>query len=251
MSASTLINRYGKDFAVRRYGSGSLAANGEWMPGAEVFLPLANQVQVLVFSAVPDAGALQLAFGDDVAAAVTVPGALGEGSNLADWAAALTAALEALGSIGAGNVVLAAAIVEAQLQLTATFGGAMANAPQAELTPADNTLTAAGEASYLYTSEITVPGVAANTRMTARISLQTVGGKEAQLLAEGDRTKDSRKGYTTTALRTLNEQAKTAADRIEADDRLWEVRRVDPFPSETRLPHYRVLAIMVEDDKEE
>jgi hypothetical protein len=250
MSASTLISRFGKTFAYRRYAAGDYV-DGLWVPGAESFLPVADQVQVFSFAAVPDAGGLALSFGGVDTAVEDLPGDLTAGTNLADWAAALTAAFEGLAGVGAGNVVVTLALVSDQLQLTVTFGGELAEAPQAEVLLASNTLTAGGEAIDVALSEITVPGVAPETRRTAVISLQVISGRELQLLPEGDRTKASRKGYTVTELLTTDEQARTVADRIEADGRLWEVRRVDPFPSETDLPHYRVLAVMVEDDNEE
>lgn len=247
MSASTLINRFGKAYSVRRYAAGT-RVDGHWVDGAEVYLDVADQVQVITFDAVPDAGALALAFGATETAPIEVPGSLSEGTNLDDWALSLTEAFEALEGVGAGNALVSGALTEGQLVVTISFAADLGEAPQDEVTAASNSLTAAGTALNLVTSVITVPGVAPETRLTAVISLQTVSGREAVQLPEGDRTKEARKGYTTTALRTVNDQTQTKADRIEAEDRLWEVRRVDPYPSETDLPHYRVLAILVEDD---
>jgi hypothetical protein len=249
MSASTLISRFGKPYTYRRYAAGSYV-DGLWVEGAESFLAVADQVQVMAFAGVPTSGGLALGFAAAETAVVELPGPLDTGTNLDDWAEALTTAFEALAGVGAGNAVVELAIVEGQLYLTVSFTEDLAAQPLAKVELAANTLDDGGDAGVLVTNEITVPGVAAGTRRTAIMSLQTVSGREVLLLPEGSRTQESRKAYTTEALRTDNEKSKLKADVIEADDRLWKVMRVDPYPSSTRLPHYRVLAILVEDDNQ-
>lgn len=249
MSASTLIKAFGRVLTIRRYSAGAWS-DGHWTRGAEKFLTPANQVQVITFDAVPDAGTLVLVLGEEEAEAVAVPGDLTTVENLETFEASLQAAFEALPSVDVGNAVLSLAISSGLLELTITFGGELAETPMAEVV-ADSAMTDEGTVVSVGTSDVTVPGVAPETRLTATISFQVVGGREIDLLPEGERTKESRKGYTTTLLRTTDEQNATAADEIEADGRLWKVVRVDAFPSETDLPHYRILTVLVEDDNEE
>jgi hypothetical protein len=249
MSASTLISRFGKIFAFRRYSSGAYV-DGLWVEGAEDFLAVADQVQLMVFAGLPTIGGLALGFEGAETDVVEIPGPLEAGTNLDDWAAALTTAFEALESVGVGNATVELAIDAGKLYLTVAFTGDLAQMSLGLVELVANTLDDGGANGALLSSEITIPGVAPSTRRTAVLSLQVVNGRDLQLLPEGFATKESRKAYTTTALRTGSEQEKTRADEIEADGRLWKVMRVDAYPSETKLPHYRVLAVLVEDDNQ-
>lgn len=74
-------------------------------------------------------------------------------------------------------------------------------------------------------------------------SVQPLNGIEIQQLPEGERSRDSRKLYTTTALRTASAGSGAAADRIVIDGANYEVHTVQPYDTMAPLPHYKVVVL--------
>lgn len=69
-------------------------------------------------------------------------------------------------------------------------------------------------------------------RIPAVGSVQPLNGRDLLLLPEGQRERESRKIYTTTELKT--------DDKIEFNDKLWEVSNVDElFGLDGILDHYK------------
>lgn len=79
--------------------------------------------------------------------------------------------------------------------------------------------------------------------MTAVI--QRMSPQETLTLPEGDRTREWIKIYTSTKLERSNEAEKTKGDIVNYKNREYEVRKVEDW-EEFRLPHYRVIAILLE-----
>ncbi len=243
MSASTLIESFGAEYTFRRYLAGSYGTGGEndgkWTPGAESFLPAQNEIQRITFGKALsdlDSDPYTLIF-DEEETEEMVGG---------DGAIHVQAALEALPNVEGITVT-----TDDETVLDVEFGGVMANLPQPLLEVGVNELQFEGVPVTIAIERVQ-PGIAPDTaRRTCIISVQTISGRETLLLSEGDRTRESYKGYTVEALKVANEQAKTPGDRVQIDDRLFEVRRRDPFRAETDLPHYRVLLVLVEEDTEE
>lgn len=110
-----------------------------------------SEVQTLTIGGTPTGGTFRLSFQGLVTAAITW-------SNVnATLIAAVDSALEALGSIGTGNVATAAGTLTAGIgTITLTFGGALASRAVPTIAVADNSLT--GTSPTVAVAE-TTPGV--------------------------------------------------------------------------------------------
>jgi hypothetical protein len=88
-----------------------------------------------------------------------------------------------------------------------------------------------------------IPG-AADT-FTVRAHVQPLKGPELLNFPEGQRTRRAIKLYTTEALRTVDDDAGTPADRVSYDGATFEVQTVEPRPYGA-LAHFRAVAFKVE-----
>jgi len=140
-------------------GSGGMLS-GAGAPGAGT-----SEVQTLTIGGTPTGGTFQLAFEGLTTAAIPW-------SNVnATLIAAIDAALEALASIGTGNVVVAVGTMTAGIgTATITFGGSLAAKAVATIAVANNSLT--GTSPTLAVAE-TTPGVDAAGRGAAKGTLYT------------------------------------------------------------------------------
>lgn len=103
-------------------------------PGAPV--AGTDEVQTLTIGGTPTGGTFRLALGGATTAAIPWTGVN------ATLLAAVDAALEALPTIGTGNVATTAGTVTAGIgTILLTFGGALARSPQPLVTVADNAMT--------------------------------------------------------------------------------------------------------------
>lgn len=109
-----------------------------------------NEVQTITTTGVPTGGTFRLAFGGFSTAAIAHTGT----------AAAIDTALEALASVGAGNVTCAGGPLPTGV--TVTFSGTLAGQPVALLVVSDNSLT--GGTTPAPAIARTTPGVAATGR---------------------------------------------------------------------------------------
>lgn len=89
---------------------------------------------------------------------------------------------------------------------------------------------------------------AESSREDIMASVQTASPYEMSLLPEGQNSRQGLRIYTDFQLKAASEQTNTKGDRLLAYGRQYEVQRIDPYPIETRLPHFRALALLVEDD---
>lgn len=83
----------------------------------------------------------------------------------------------------------------------------------------------------------------AASTFTAKMSIQPLNGRELLNLPEAQRAKQMAKAYTDVELRTVNEVAKTKADRISDGTRVFEVQAVEAWQSSGNsiAPHWKVL----------
>lgn len=256
MSASTLINSYGKAVTFHRYLAGA-HVDGEWVAGLEDFLPLASQVQILTFYGLPDAGEIVFEFNGEETASIVVPGDFDNPANFNAFIADLQDALDALSTIGVNgddepNCEVAGGHgplegVE-RTTLTFEFKNDLEEQPLDEITVVSNTITDAGVDVYLLRSELDPAGVEANTAHTMTASVQPLRARERELLPEGQRSKEAIKIYTTTQLYTVREQDKKKADKVDWEGRTFEVASVETYTDEKDLPHYRAAAVLAEVD---
>ena len=86
------------------------------------------------------------------------------------------------------------------------------------------------------------------TTDTLRGSLQPATGDDLQTLPEGDRTKRVRVLYTATALRSVDQDARTSADHVSVDSDWYEVREVKPYGT-TPLAHRRVILVAAQESE--
>ena len=70
-------------------------------------------------------------------------------------------------------------------------------------------------------------------------------GQEQQSLPEGLRSRDVRKVFTETEIRTASQAAGTVADLITYDGVTWQVMVVEPWPTPSVLPHYEATVVRV------
>jgi len=74
------------------------------------------------------------------------------------------------------------------------------------------------------------------------ISLQPLSGKELLQLPEGQRTKQTIKGYTETQLLTARESESKKADEFDYEGVTFEVHVVLPYKGDV-LNHYKIIAV--------
>ncbi len=84
------------------------------------------------------------------------------------------------------------------------------------------------------------------TTATLRGSLQPATGDDVATLPEGERTKRVRVLFTTTALRAVDQSARTSADQVSVDGDWFEVREVKPYGT-TPLAHHRAILVAVQE----
>lgn len=72
-----------------------------------------------------------------------------------------------------------------------------------------------------------VPG--ATTELEIVASVQPAGGRDLQRLPEGQRTRETIAVWSPNEIRTANDAAGAAADRIEWQGRTYEVQLVEPW----------------------
>lgn len=115
-----------------------------------------SEVQTLTFGGTPTGGTFKLSLDGDTTAAISWS------ATNATLVSNIDAALEALPSVGTGNVATAVGTMTAGIgTITLTFGGALANALLNTVVVADNSLT--GTAPTLAVAK-TTPGVTATFR---------------------------------------------------------------------------------------
>lgn len=83
------------------------------------------------------------------------------------------------------------------------------------------------------------------TDSTIYASVQPMGGKERELLAEGERTREGIKLYTTSDLHTASQHAQGMADHVLVDGVAYEVRAVER--QRAVFPHYKALALRLQE----
>lgn len=94
-----------------------------------------------------------------------------------------------------------------------------------------------------------VDGSSSDTEIMA--SVQPAQGEDLQVLPEGLRSRRTIKVYTETELRTADQQAGTAPDKLVLsglsgiDDGTYEVQTVQPWYA--LLPHHKALATLVQE----
>jgi hypothetical protein len=86
-----------------------------------------------------------------------------------------------------------------------------------------------------------VPGATTDTAI--QMSVQPANGRDMELLPEGSRQSDAKKGYTTSALDTENQHDSKSADRILLDSIWYQVMNVKRERS--IIAHYKVLMLRV------
>src|SRR5262245_31821907 len=130
-----------------------------------------SEVQTLTIGGTPTGGTFKLAVQGLTTAAIPW-------SNVnAPLIASIDSALEALGSVGTGNVATTAGTVTAGIgTILLTFGGGLAGKPIGAATVADNSLTGT---SPTVAVAVTTPGVAPTARGAARggLLIDTTNGK--------------------------------------------------------------------------
>ncbi len=92
-------------------------------------------------------------------------------------------------------------------------------------------------AAVTYTSHR--PVAAVESTFTIHASVQPLSGDEVQLLGLGDRVRKTRKAYTATLLRTVDEAAEKPADEISISGTTYEVHSVETQTAV--IPHYKVI----------
>lgn len=91
----------------------------------------------------------------------------------------------------------------------------------------------------------------ARTDSSITASVQPAQGEDLQALPEGLRSRRTIKVYTTTELRTADQQAGTSPDQLVlsglagVDDGTYEVQTVQPWYA--LLPHHKALATLVQE----
>lgn len=82
---------------------------------------------------------------------------------------------------------------------------------------------------------------------TILASVQPMGERDMQNLTEGQRQRSPRKIYTTTALRTVDQDTAEYADLVVIDSEVFQVQSMTRHRS--IIPHYRgVLLRLLEED---
>lgn len=82
------------------------------------------------------------------------------------------------------------------------------------------------------------------TTFTITASIQPASGDEVMTLPEGDREKELLAVFTNTALRTIDQDTKTEADRITWEGSDYEVIKVSPWKMGA-LDHYECIVARV------
>lgn len=85
--------------------------------------------------------------------------------------------------------------------------------------------------------------IGAATSSTIQASVQPMQGQDRELLEESQRQLDGKKVYTTTALRTADQHASLAADRLTIDSIVYEV--VNVKRERSVIAHYKVLVLRI------
>jgi hypothetical protein len=107
---------------------------------------------------------------------------------------------------------------------------------------ADQTITITRSSPDTYSGGVRVRG--ATTTATARASVQPASGEDMKQLPEGTYYSDTIAVFTNYALRTVDEAAGTAADRVTtADGRVFEVANVKPWQNVAGYSH--ALAVKI------
>ncbi len=100
------------------------------------------------------------------------------------------------------------------------------------------TLAGTRYAASTMTKGIATPGATSVIGFTS--SVQPLSGKEKLILPEGIREKEAYKLYTSFALKTVDEVAKTKADRITIFGKTFEVVKLAIWQNNV-IPHYKVI----------
>lgn len=87
----------------------------------------------------------------------------------------------------------------------------------------------------------------ASTDTTIRASVQPANGHDIQTLPEGERSKDTRKVYTETALRTTAQGDDLRGDDLVIDGIVYEVRSV--AREHSTLAHYKAIVVAVQESE--
>ena len=85
------------------------------------------------------------------------------------------------------------------------------------------------------------PVTSVEKTFVVNMSVQPMSGDELQLLNLGDRVRKTRKGYTETMLRTVDEANEKPADEVSIDGETYEVHSVKQQTA--LIPHYRVVMV--------
>jgi len=75
-----------------------------------------------------------------------------------------------------------------------------------------------------------------------------ISGKELVLLPEGERTKEMIVIYSDVELLTVNEKDFKKADRLSWRGKDYEIHKVEDW-TKTDLPHYRIIAMKLEENE--
>jgi hypothetical protein len=77
------------------------------------------------------------------------------------------------------------------------------------------------------------------------MSFQPLDGTDLQKLPQGERQRESRKGYTATEIFTASQHSSNIADRVVVDGIVYEVYHVEH--QRKIIPHYKVLMLRIQE----
>ena len=89
------------------------------------------------------------------------------------------------------------------------------------------------------------PSTPTTADTSIKMSYQPMGEQEMQNLPEGQRQRDPHKGYTETALRTVDQAGDLYADKIVVDSVVFQIQSVTR--QRKLIPHWRAIMLRVQE----